>query len=326
VMTSANPSEEPLCRDNDEALSRLADIADAFLLHDRGIERRVDDSVVLAVNLPAARDDEAAPRGVGRVLPIRRARGFAPAPLTVAVEAPEPILAVGGELKSTVCLLNRSQAVLSEHLGELSNAAAYRNFVQTIDRFKTLLKLDPRVVAYDMHPDYAATRYARSLKLKGVPVQHHHAHVVSCMADNGISGPVVGVSCDGTGYGPDGAIWGCEVLVCDEAEYARAAHLDYFPLLGGDAAAQDTWRPAVGLLHEACGTNWRHAADFCLRRVEPEAVRLAEGRLAGGARVPLTSSLGRLFDAVAFILGVCDRNRYEAEAAMSLGPAVCGDS
>jgi hydrogenase maturation protein HypF len=138
------------------------------------------------------------------------------------------------------------------------------------------------------------------------------------MADNGIGGPVIGVSCDGIGYGTDGAIWGCEILVGDEADFARAGHLDYFPLLGGDSAAQDTWRPAAGLLHAAYGAEWRTEADFCLRRIESEAVRLADARLKGGARLPATSSLGRLFDAVAFLLGVCDRNRYEAEAAMTL--------
>ncbi|HOB74585.1 MAG TPA: carbamoyltransferase HypF [Phycisphaerae bacterium] len=338
VMTSANPSEEPLCRDNEEALARLAGIADAFLLNDRDIERRVDDSVVLAVGSracgssglfscsPSSSEEASQPAGApasaepaeGWILPIRRARGFAPAPLEVPLESPEPILAVGGELKSTVCLLAGRQAVLSEHLGELSNAAAYRNFVETIGRFKELLRLDPAVVAYDLHPEYAATRYARSLGLKGVGVQHHHAHIVSCMAENGIDGPVVGVACDGTGYGTDGAIWGCEILVCEEAAFTRAGHLDYFPLLGGDASARDTWRPAAGLLHATYGADWTRAADYCLRRVAPEAVAFVAGRLARGIHRPLTSSLGRLFDAVAFLLGVCDRNRYEAEAAMSL--------
>ncbi|MEP0841944.1 MAG: carbamoyltransferase HypF, partial [Phycisphaerae bacterium] len=345
VMTSANPSDEPLCRDNDEALRRLAGIADAFLLHDRDIERRVDDSVVMVctsgraasaggrvesedrghllppglqrdVPLVLARSHEGT--AVDGVLPIRRARGFAPAPIEVAIEAPEPILALGGELKSTICLLAGRQAVLSEHLGELSNPATYRNFVQTITCFQDLLRLEPRVLACDLHPDYVATRHARRQGLPVVEVQHHHAHVASCLADNGLSGRVLGVACDGTGYGTDGAIWGCEILDCDEAGFTRAAHLAYFPLPGGDSAAQDTWRPAVALLHQAFGSDWRRAAGFWARRIEPRALAVTAERLAGPARFPMTSSLGRLFDAVAFLLGVCDRNRYEAEAAMTL--------
>ncbi len=313
VMTSANPAEEPLCCENGEARLRLAGIADAFLLHNREIERRVDDSVVMAMGSATA-----SCRALPPVMPIRRARGYVPAPIPLQAEAPEPILAVGGELKATICLFSGCEAVLSEHLGELSNPAAYRNFVQTIERFKALLRAEPRLVAHDLHPDYVATRYARGLKLEATAVQHHHAHVVSCMADNGISGRVVGLSCDGTGYGLDGTIWGCEVLICDEADFERAGHLDCFPLLGGDAGARETWRPAAGLLHEAFGTHWREQAWFALRRVDEQAVAMADRRLAHPRRAPLTSSLGRLFDAAAFLLGVCDSNRYEAEAAMAL--------
>lgn len=231
---------------------------------------------------------------------------------------PLPILAVGGELKSTVCLVAGRNAVLSEHLGELSNPAAYRNFVATIERFKGLLHIEPRIVAHDLHPDYAATRYARNLGLDTEPVQHHHAHIVSCMADNAIRGPVVGLACDGTGYGTDGAIWGCEVLVCDEMHFRRFAHLRYAPLLGGDAAARETWRPAVGLLREVYGPDFIEAASLALHRAPPEAVRFTSRRLQQAGRIPQTSSLGRLFDAVAFLLGVCGLNRYEAEAASNI--------
>jgi len=310
VMTSGNPSEEPLCCDNAEALHRLGHIADAFLLHDRDIERRVDDSVVIALDRPEP-----------GILPIRRARGFAPAPVEIATEAPEPILAVGGELKSTVCLLAGNQAIVSEHLGELSNAEAYRHFVGTIEQLKTLLQTEPTIVACDLHPGYAATRHARKLGLPLVEVQHHHAHVVSCMAENGLSGRVIGLSCDGTGYGTDGAIWGCEVLACSEAEFERVGHLRYFPLLGGDAAAREAWRPAAGLLSQVRSGDFVGMAPEAFARVPAEAITMARQRLSHPKRIPQTSSLGRLFDAVAFLLGICDENRYEAEAAMVLEAA-----
>jgi hydrogenase maturation protein HypF len=312
VMTSANPTDEPLCAENAEALRRLSRIADGFLMHDRDIGRRVDDSVAIAVEKPGP-----------IVVPLRRARGFAPEPIDVPQPAPEPVLAVGGDMKAAVCVLNDRDAVLSEHLGELSNPAAYRNFTGTIDKFKGLLRVEPRVVACDLHPEYASARYARKLGLRTAAVQHHHAHVVACMAENGLTGPVVGVAADGTGYGTDGAVWGCEVMVADEAEFERTAHLAYYPLVGGDAAALDTWRPAAGLLYETFGDDWVDASGFAFERVDDEAVRLVRKRLATGAGVS-TSSLGRLFDAVAFLLGVCDRNRYEAEAAMSLETLAAG--
>jgi hydrogenase maturation protein HypF len=329
VLTSANPSGEPLCHDNDEALHRLSGMADAFLVHDRGIERPVDDSVALAVSLPGRpgrkKDGERTgttgkTEGDGVII-LRRARGYVPDPIDVDTAAPRPILAVGGELKSAVCFLSGGSAVLSEHLGELSNARAYRNFIRAVDRLKILLDTEPELVACDSHPDYAATRYARSLGLPLVEVQHHHAHIMSCLADNGFTGPVIGIACDGTGYGEDGSIWGCELLLCRGVEFSRAGCLKPFPLPGGDAAARDTWRPAAGLLHETFGAEWPGAVADFFDAVDPEAVALIAARLAGPATLPLTSSLGRLFDAAAFLLGLCDRNRFEAEAPMALETA-----
>ena len=375
VMTSGNATEEPLSCANDEALRRLSHIADAFLLHDRDIARRVDDSVVLAISfwsaqamlapcsppaMPASsppamlmaeseygglspqsqrlEHGSSTPKSVA-ILPIRRARGFVPEPIAVPKEAGRPVLAVGGELKSAICVLSGRNAVVSEHLGELSNPAAFRNFVETIGQFKKLLKIEPEIVACDLHPDYAATRYAQRTcagkkagggELLLVPVQHHHAHIVSCMAENGVTGRVIGVACDGTGYGTDGQIWGCEILVCEEGEFERVGRLCYYPLPGGDAAARDTWRPAVSLLVETFGPEWKSAAGHVLKRGDSQALELSAARLLAwkarqesgasgvGPAVPLTSSLGRLFDAAAFLLGVCSRNRYEAEAAMSL--------
>lgn len=323
VMTSGNPSEEPLCSDNKEALERLANIADYFLLHDRDIERRVDDSVVMIAKL-WQRDTLGQPVSVSRAVPIRRARGFAPSSIPIETPARRPILAVGGELKSTVCILAGKRAVLSEHLGDLSNPAALRNFMGTVERLKNVLRTEPALVVHDLHPDYASTHYAKHLRLPLQAVQHHHAHVVSCMADNGITGRLIGLACDGTGYGTDGAIWGCELLSCDESSFERLGHLGYFPLLGGDAAAHETWRPAAGLLSQVFGEGWAEASA-AFQRVPEDALKTAQQKLAverlsgsRASRPPRTSSLGRLFDGVAFLLGVCDSNRYEAEAAMSL--------
>ena len=312
VMTSGNPTAEPLCRDNDEALARLAGVADAFLLHDRDIERRIDDSVIMAA---AAQADSPA-----ATFPIRRARGYVPSPIAVPFESQRCVLAVGGELKSTVCLLSGRTAVVSEHLGELPHPATYRNFIGTVELFKQLLRLEPEVVACDLHPSYITTHWARAAGLPVEAVQHHHAHVVSCMADNGLTGPVIGIACDGTGFGSDGAIWGGEVLIGDEADFTRAAHLRYYPLPGGDAAAVETWRPAAGLLHDAPQADWRAAAP-AFERVDAEALALTLARLKARARMPLTSSLGRLFDAAAFLLGLCDRNAHEGQAAMALESA-----
>ena len=312
VMTSGNPSEEPLCCDNDEARQRLGSIADGFLLHNREIERRVDDSVALAVTLPGNPPEPV-------VVPLRRARGYAPAPIRVPASAQTPILATGGDLKSTVCVLSGSEAVLSEHLGELMNPAAYRNFVGTGTRLQELLDVRPEIVACDLHPAYVSSRYARSLGLRTAAVQHHHAHIVSCMAENGVEGEVVGLACDGTGYGLDGTIWGCETLVCTEAEVTRVGHLRTYPLAGGDAVAVETWRPAAGLLYEVFGEEWPRSAEAAMRQADADALTLTRKRLAAPeSRIVRASSLGRLFDGVAFLLGLCARNRYEAEAAMTL--------
>ncbi|MBN1444475.1 MAG: carbamoyltransferase HypF, partial [Planctomycetes bacterium] len=358
VMTSGNPSEEPLSHRNDEAIRRLGSIADIFLLHDRDIERPIDDSVVILRSVDAddaggagadatdsadgandAGDAEdadgasyaagatargGAELGGGAFIPLRRARGFVPAPLDLEPAAPVPLLAVGGDLKSAVCLAEGSRAVLSEHLGDLENPAAYRHFAAAVDRLAQLLVIEPRAVACDLHPAYLSRRYALSRGLPSIEVQHHHAHVVSCLADNGERGRVVGISCDGTGYGTDGAVWGGEILVADEIEFRRAAHLRYLPLLGGDAAARETWRPAAALLHAAFGESWTEAAAASRSAIEGDALRVASARLSAGGSLPATSSLGRLFDAAAFILGLAERNRYEAEAAMALEAAARG--
>lgn len=311
IMTSGNPSEEPLCHDNHEALRRLGHIADVFLLHNRPIERPIDDSVVLAADL--------GPEKHSIVTPIRRSRGFVSQPIRLPESSNNSVLAVGGELKSTVCVLSGDRAVLSEHLGELSNPAAYRNFTTAAERLCSLLDVQPDAIAYDLHPEYASHRYALKRPEKLVGVQHHHAHAVSCLAEHGETGDAIGIICDGTGYGIDGAIWGCEIMQFDEVNFDRAAHLRYFPLPGADAAASETWRPALGLLHETFGDRWIEKCKGIFEDIDEEALNLTADRISSNdARLPKTSSLGRLFDAASFIIGICRHNRYEAEAAIRL--------
>jgi hydrogenase maturation protein HypF len=235
--------------------------------------------------------------------------------------APVPILALGGELKSAVCLLRDDQAHLSETVGALSDPACFRNFLGNVKQFQDALGSRPGLVACDMHPEYAATRYARGMGLPFVEVQHHHAHIVSCSAEHGLTDPVIGLACDGTGYGTDGAIWGCEVLVCHEERFSRLGHLNYFALPGGDAAAIDTWRPAASLLHKTYGEDWLEESGDLFSVVEPDAVRLTAQRMKSGSPLPKTSSLGRFFDAAAFLLGLCTRNEQEAQAPMALEAA-----
>lgn len=309
VMTSGNPSAEPLCSDNDEAIKRLGKIADVFLMHNRRIQRKVDDSVAISIRLTPENS---------LLTPLRRARGFAPRPIHLKKTSATAILALGAEMKSTICLYHNDKAIVSEHLGELWNAVSYRNFVSTVQQFKNLFAIRPQVVACDLHPDYASTRYARQMDLPCIEVQHHHAHIVSCMAENGISGEVIGISCDGTGYGTDGNIWGCEIIICDESNFTRQGHLAYYPLLGGDSAASETWRPAAGILSLSCGDDWLEENRESFRDIDSLALQFARSRFLNGRNVVQTSSLGRLFDAVAFILGLCPQNRFEAEAAITL--------
>ena len=319
VMTSGNPTDEPLCVDNDEAVERLSVIADGFLLHNRDIERGLDDSVVMANVSQLYVAEGAAVSDLRSVFPIRRARGFAPQPIRLKTAASEVVLAVGGQMKSVVCLLKDDQAILSEHLGELPNGRTYRNFIRAIDRLEKLLRAEPKLIAYDLHPDYVSTRYAQQIDLPAIGVQHHHAHIVSCMVENGVSEKVIGIAADGTGYGTDGKIWGCEVMVCDEVGFERFGQLGYFSVPGGDLGAKDTWRPAAGLIQQAFGEKWRGEFGKLAQAVPEESVRIATGQLErSSVTVYSTSSLGRLFDAAAFFLGICSFNRFEAEAAMAL--------
>jgi hydrogenase maturation protein HypF len=303
VLTSGNRSEEPIATDNADALARLGMIADAFLLHDRPIQTRCDDSVTR--------------RTAGAELPIRRARGYAPFPVRLPFET-QPILACGAELKSTVCVARGPYAFLSPHIGDLENYETYASYVRMIDHMMTLFRVRPAAVAHDLHPGYLSTRYALGLDpaLPRVAVQHHHAHVAACMAEHRLTGPVIGVAFDGTGYGTDGRIWGGEFLVADYMDFERAAHLAYVPLPGGDLAVREPFRMALAHLARAFG-GWDPALPPVAATTDEER-RIIARQIERGVNAPLTSSMGRLFDAVASLLGVRHRARYEAQAAIEL--------
>jgi len=304
VMTSGNYSEEPIVTRNDEALERLAPLAHAFLLHNREIHARCDDSVTRVF--------------AGVELPLRRSRGYAPYPVKLAIEL-RPTLACGGEIKNTFCLANGRYAFLSPHIGDLENYETLTSYEAMIDRLKRLFRVEPGIIAYDLHPDYLSTQYAISNpqypSASRYAVQHHHAHIAACMAENGISGPVIGVALDGTGYGTDGRIWGGEFLVADFAGFRRAMHLEYLPLPGGEAAIRKPWRIAVGYA-EALGLDI--AGLPFLQKVTDEELRVCRQQARKGLNAPLTSSMGRLFDCVAALANVRTEVTYEGQAAMEL--------
>jgi hydrogenase maturation protein HypF len=303
VMTSGNRSDEPIAHQDADALERLAGIADLFLVHDRPIHVRCDDSVTRVVD--------------GLELPLRRSRGYAPRPVALPFECPRPILAVGGQLKATFALGRGRQAFLSHHLGDLDHHQAYRAFLRDVALYEELFAIRPAVLAHDLHPDYASTRYAQQRAAQEgitlLAVQHHQAHVASCMAEHGLTEPVIGVAFDGTGYGADGAVWGGEVFVGDYRAFRRAAHLRYVGLPGGDQAVREPWRMALSHLLDAGARNAALEA-----RLSPLQVRTVTRMVERGFQTPPTSSAGRLFDAVAALAGVRDRVSYEGQAAVEL--------
>jgi hydrogenase maturation protein HypF len=300
VMTSGNRSEEPIATDNEEARDRLGDIADAFLMHDREIVARYDDSVLRVIG--------------GAPVFLRRARGYAPLPIDLPIESPRPLLAVGPQLKDTFTLLQGRRAYVSQHIGDLENVEALDHFRAARKRFESLFRIRPEVVVHDMHPGYLSTRIALESGLDPVmAVQHHHAHIAAVLAEHGRTDPVIGVAYDGTGYGDDGNIWGSEIMVADLVGYQRLGHLRYAPLPGGDAAARAPWRVALGYFSlGAC----EHHPVF--HGAEARELLVAERQLDRGINSPLASSMGRLFDAAAAVLGVRFRSRYEGQAAMEL--------
>ena len=304
VMTSGNLSDEPIAHDDADALARLGPLVDAILTHDRAIHIRCDDSVL---------------RAGTRVQMVRRSRGYAPEPIALPTPAAQHVLAVGAELKSTVAVAKGANVIASHHIGDLEHLAAYRSFLQAVDHLCALTGVTPAVVAHDLHPEYLSTKFAAELDLPAVGVQHHHAHIASCLVEHGRTEPVVGVAFDGLGLGTDGTAWGGELLVADLDGFRRAGHLRPVALPGGDKAAREPWRMAVAWLAAAVGPE---EAERFGRTVDgPWEAVLA---LAQRPDALLTSSAGRLFDAVAALLGLRQRITYEAQAAIELESAAAG--
>jgi len=305
VMTSGNLSEEPIAKDNDESLRRLGNIADYFLMHNRDIYSRYDDSVMIVEkNIPRF---------------TRRARGHAPYPIHLPYQSSQ-ILGCGAEEKNTFCLTRDNYAFVSQHIGDMENMETLEHYVNTIELYKKLFRIKPEIIAYDMHPEYLPTKYAKELAakegLKLYPVQHHHAHIASCLADNGVKGPVIGVALDGTGYGTDGNIWGGEFMVADEKDFKRVAHLEYLPLPGGAQAIKKPYRAAIGYLL-ALGIELDRKLPL-FRQVDAKEIDIIKNQVERGFNAPLTSSVGRLFDVVSALTGVRTIIEYEAQAAIDL--------
>ncbi len=330
VMTSGNLSEEPIARDNDEALRRLSRIADYFLIHNRDIYSRYDDSVAIAE------------RGTSQL--IRRARSYAPYPIRLPFKTRQ-VLGCGAEEKNTFCLTKDNYAFLSQHIGDMENMETLEHFDSTLSLYKRLFRVEPEIVAHDLHPDYLATKYAKELGelgLRLVPVQHHHAHIAGCLVDNGVDTPVIGVAFDGTGMGADGNIWGGEFLVADYHDFRRAGHLEYLPLPGGAAAIKRPYRTAIGYVLTLLGEDALNAVIATLNEVKGKQSQLAstcspneffDRRVGQVTEVevevikrqierkinsPLCSSMGRLFDAISALLGIRQEIDYEGQAAVEL--------
>lgn len=303
VMTSGNVSEEPIAIANDDVVRRLAGLADAFLLHDREIAARYDDSVLrVAGDAPVF---------------LRRARGYAPLPLDLPLESPVPLVAVGAHLKNTFTLVHGRRAWVSQHIGDLENLETLEHFQRTLRDFQRLFRIHPDIAVRDLHPGYVSSRIALELGCRRViSVQHHHAHVAAVLAEHGRAQRAVGLAFDGTGYGDDGQVWGCELLVADLTRYVRVGHLRYAPLPGGDTAARAPWRVARGYLALEPSAEPAFARAFA--GVDPQALALVDRQIAAGLNTPLASSLGRLFDAAAAILGVRTIAHFEGQAAMEL--------
>jgi hydrogenase maturation protein HypF len=304
VMTSGNLSEEPIAIDNEESVRRLHRIADAFLVHDREIVRRCDDSVVRVA--------------AGQPQKLRRSRGFVPVPVHLEKEM-QSVLAVGGELKNTVCVVRGSEAFLSQHVGDLENLESYGFFEEAVQHLQRILETEPKVIAHDLHPDYFSTKWAQERTgVELVGVQHHHAHIAACMAENHLDGKVIGFSLDGTGYGTDGAIWGGEALVADYAGFERAGHLEYLPLPGGAAAIHEPWRMAVSYLTKHFGADIERLELPFLKDVDARKLDVVRQMIGREVNSPRTSSCGRLFDAVAAMVGLRGTVNFEAQAAIEL--------
>lgn len=310
VMTSGNISDEPIVISNEMAFRTFSGFVDAILTYDRDIHNRTDDSVVFAVN--------------GKERPIRRSRGYVPRPVDLSIDA-DGIFAAGAELVNCFCLGKEKQAFMSQHIGDLKNLESLEFYEESLERFKRLFRVKPTLAAADMHPDYLSTRFAGNLGIPVTAIQHHHAHIASCMAEYGLDQEVIGIAMDGTGLGDDGNIWGGEFLVCNLLGYKRHSHLEYLPLPGGDAVTKEPWRTGVSLLYKVFGTDLYNLDIPFIRSVEPGKLAMLIEALDKQINTPLSSGAGRYFDAIAAILGICTISGFHAEAPMRLEAAIEDD-
>jgi hydrogenase maturation protein HypF len=351
VMTSGNISDEPLICNNEKALERLGGVADAFLMHDREIYRQVDDSILHFVD--------------GQPAFLRRARGYVPTPILMEKSCRTDIFAAGADLKNTFCFAKQNQLICSEHIGDLEDAEVYHHYINSIEHLRRLFEVEPRIVACDLHPGYLSTRYALSIQngfschpeakpkdlidekgeilrfaqndkggaqndiesISIIQVQHHWAHIASVMVEHGLEGPVIGLAADGTGYGTDGAIWGCECLIASSEKFERFGHLSYYRLAGGDKAGKEAIRPVLSLLMKAYGSKFTlEEFDWLLGQIEPDKNRrqMISEQLEKGINCMETSSLGRVFDAVATMLGLGSYNHFDAQLPMALEAIIAG--
>jgi len=307
VMTSGNLSEEPIARDNEEAFKRLGDIADYFLIHNRDIFSTYDDSVLMVV-------DE-------KPVMIRRARGYAPYPVRLPFKTKQ-VLACGAEEKNTFCLTRDDNAFVSQHIGDMENEETLNHFENTVALYRRMFRIKPEAIARDMHPDYLPSKWAEEQAQKEnsklLDVQHHHAHIAGCIAENGLFEPVIGIAFDGTGYGTDGNIWGGEFLIADLKDFKRKAHLEYLPLPGGEAAVRKPCRTAIGYIYSLLGEEALTGGIPAVDNTDATELELIKKQVDKGLNTPLTSSCGRLFDAVSALIGVCGEINYSAQAAIEL--------
>ncbi len=303
ILTSGNISEEPIAIDNEEALTKLTRIADAVLVYNREIYNRTDDSVVFSVN--------------EKERLIRRSRGYSPEPVNLNQNV-EGIFAAGAELVNCFCIGKGKQAILSQHIGDLKNLETLEFYRESFNRFKKLFRLKPSLVVHDMHPDYLSTRFANELNLEQMEVQHHHAHIASCMAEHNLDEKVIGVSMDGTGYGDDGNIWGGEFFICDLAGYERKIHFEYIPMPGGDQVTKEPWRTGISYLYNVFGKKFLELDLPFVKELDKSKATLIMQVIDKEINCPLSSSAGRLFDAVAAITNICPVSKFHAEAPMRL--------
>jgi len=312
VMTSGNISDEPICYRDDEANERLNNIADHYLLHNRRIHIRTDDSIVRVPRFTIHNSPF--------TILLRRSRGYAPAPVKTSFKFAKQILACGAELKNTFCLARDTHAFISHHIGDLENLETLRSFTEGIEHFKTLFDLRPEVIAYDLHPEYLSTKYALAADeiVEKIGVQHHHAHIASCLTDNETEGEVIGIAMDGLGFGTDGCFWGGEFFIADLETAERIAHLDYVPLPGGAKAIREPWRMAAVYLQKTFGDDFVNLDLPFIKNLNPRDLSVLRQMIGGGVNSPPTSSMGRLFDAVTALLNLRNTVNYEGQAAIAL--------